>query len=260
MVFVTLPPEKVTFSCEKVVFSDEKVTFRIVKVTFSGLKVTFSRIYIVVLCRNNVFPYLKLYYVSVRKLLAVVLALWAVAAAEAVVAVAVGASSKSVIAVGPATETLVIVAVEAATVALMVVTVGTSLHGSAPGAELHAEETVLGLQDFPELGGWYDAQELVVVVLLYLLQLQVNLVALTYGLCATFLVGGFLEAELALALIDGALLGLHLAEQWEEPSCLAVGESGSLGDELLLLGLKLGGVELLSMLCIGAYGEQSEYE
>ena len=116
--FVTLPPEKVTFSDEKVVFSDEKVTFRIVKVTFSGLKVTFSRIYIVVLCRNNVFPYLKLYYVPVRKLLAVVLALWAVAAAEAVVAV--GASSKSFIAVGSATETLEVVAV------------GTSLHGSAP--------------------------------------------------------------------------------------------------------------------------------
>ena len=232
MVFVTLPPEKVTFSCERMTFSREKVTFRIVKVTFSGLKVTFSRIYIVVLCR----------------LLAVVLALRAVAAAEAVVAVAVGASSKSVIAVGAATETLEVVAV------------GTSLHTSTPGAELHAEEAVLGLQHFPELGGWYDAQELVVVVLLYLLQLQVNLVALTYGLCATFLVGGFLEAELALALIDGALLGLHLAEQWEEPSCLAVGESGSLGDELLLLGFKLGGVELLSLLCIGAYGEQSEYE
>jgi hypothetical protein len=241
LVFVTLPPEKVTFSDEKVVFSDEKVTF-------SGLKVTFSRIYIVVLCRNNVFPYLKLYYVPVRKLLAVVLALWAVAAAEAVVAVAVGASSKSVIAVGAATETLEVVAVAG------------SLHGSAPGAELHAEETVLGLQDFPEFGGWHDTQELVVVVLLYLLQLQVNLVALANGLRTAFLVGGFLEAELALALIDGALLGLHLAEQWEELCCLAVGESGSLGDELLLLGLKLGGVELLSLLCIGAYGEQSEYE
>ena len=230
MVFVTLPPEKVTFSDEKVVFSDEKVTFRIVKVTFSGLKVTLLRIYIVDLCR----------------LLAVVLALRAVATAEAVVAV--GASSKSVIAVGSATETLEVVAVAG------------SLHGSTPGAELHAEETVLGLQDFPELGGWYDAQELVAVVLLYLLQLQVNLVALTYGLCATFLVGRFLEAELALALIDGALLGLHLAEQWEKSCCLAVGESGSLGDELLLLGLKLSGVELLSLLCIGAYGEQSEYE
>ena len=222
MVFVTLPPEKVTFSREKVTFSGEKVVFRNVKVTFSGLKVTLLHINM----RINIHSP------------AIVLALRT----------------------GASTETLVIVAVEAATVALMVVTVGTSLHGSAPGAELHAEETVLGLQDFPELGGWHDTQELVVVVLLYLLQLEVNLVALTYGLCATFLVGGFLEAELALALIDGALLGLHLAEQWEEPSCLAVGESGSLGDELLLLGLKLGGVELLSLLCIGAYGEQSEYE
>ncbi len=215
MVFVTLPPEKVTFSREKVVF-------RNVKVTFSGLKVTLLHINM----RINIHS------------------------PAIVMALRTGAS----------TETLGVVAVGSATETLEVVTVGTSLHGSAPGAELHAEEAVLGLQHFPELGGWYDAQELVVVVLLYLLQLQINLVALANRLCAAFLVGGFLEAELALALIDGALLGLHLAEQWEEPSCLAVGESGSLGDELLLLGLKLGGIELLSLLCIGAYGEQSEYE
>ena len=47
MVFVTRPPEKVTFSGEKmtftflkVVFSDEKMTFTILKVTFSLLTVT----------------------------------------------------------------------------------------------------------------------------------------------------------------------------------------------------------------------------
>ena len=48
--FVTRPPEKVTFSGEKVtftflkvVFSDEKMTFTILKVTFSGEKVVFSQ-------------------------------------------------------------------------------------------------------------------------------------------------------------------------------------------------------------------------
>ena len=41
-VFVSLFPEKVTFSREKVVFSDEKVTFRNERVTFSALKVTLS--------------------------------------------------------------------------------------------------------------------------------------------------------------------------------------------------------------------------
>ena len=47
--FVTRPPEKVTFSGEKVtftflkvVFSDEKMTFTILKVTFSDEKVVFS--------------------------------------------------------------------------------------------------------------------------------------------------------------------------------------------------------------------------
>ena len=47
--FVTRPPEKVTFSGEKmtftflkVTFSDEKMTFTILKVTFSDEKVTFS--------------------------------------------------------------------------------------------------------------------------------------------------------------------------------------------------------------------------
>ena len=37
--FVSLFPEKVTFSREKVVFSGEKVVFTILKVTFSALKV-----------------------------------------------------------------------------------------------------------------------------------------------------------------------------------------------------------------------------
>ena len=38
-VFVSLFPEKVTFSREKVTFSREKVVFTILKVTFSALKV-----------------------------------------------------------------------------------------------------------------------------------------------------------------------------------------------------------------------------
>ena len=49
MVFITRPPEKVTFSGEKmtftflkVTFSDEKMTFTILKVTFRALKVVFS--------------------------------------------------------------------------------------------------------------------------------------------------------------------------------------------------------------------------
>ena len=41
MVFVTRPPEKVTFSDEKMTFSGEKVVFTILKVTFSGVKVAF---------------------------------------------------------------------------------------------------------------------------------------------------------------------------------------------------------------------------
>ena len=41
--FVTRPPEKVTFSREKVTFSDEKMTFTILKVTFSDEKVVFSQ-------------------------------------------------------------------------------------------------------------------------------------------------------------------------------------------------------------------------
>ena len=40
--FVTRPPEKVTFSDEKVTFSDEKMTFTILKVVFSDEKVVFS--------------------------------------------------------------------------------------------------------------------------------------------------------------------------------------------------------------------------
>ena len=42
--FVTLPPEKVTFTFLKVTFSREKVTFTILKVTFSALKVTLLHI------------------------------------------------------------------------------------------------------------------------------------------------------------------------------------------------------------------------
>ena len=44
MVFVTQPPEKVTFTFLKVTFSDEKMTFTILKVVFSALKVIFSYI------------------------------------------------------------------------------------------------------------------------------------------------------------------------------------------------------------------------
>ena len=44
MVFVTRPPEKVTFTFLKVTFSREKMVFRILKVTFSELKTTFSYI------------------------------------------------------------------------------------------------------------------------------------------------------------------------------------------------------------------------
>jgi len=44
LVFVTLPPEKMTFTFLKVTFSDEKMTFTILKVTFSALKVVFSYI------------------------------------------------------------------------------------------------------------------------------------------------------------------------------------------------------------------------
>ena len=42
--FVTRPPEKVTFTILKVTFSREKMTFTILKVTFSDEKVIFSRI------------------------------------------------------------------------------------------------------------------------------------------------------------------------------------------------------------------------
>ena len=42
MIFVSLFPEKVTFTILKVTFSDEKMTFTILKVTFSTLKVVFS--------------------------------------------------------------------------------------------------------------------------------------------------------------------------------------------------------------------------
>ena len=42
MVFVTVPPEKVTFSREKVTFTFLKVTFSDEKVTFTILKVVFS--------------------------------------------------------------------------------------------------------------------------------------------------------------------------------------------------------------------------
>ena len=42
MVFVTRPPEKVTFSGEKMTFSGEKMTFTFLKVTFSDEKVVFS--------------------------------------------------------------------------------------------------------------------------------------------------------------------------------------------------------------------------
>ena len=40
--FVTRPPEKVTFSREKVTFSREKMTFTILKVTFSALNIRFQ--------------------------------------------------------------------------------------------------------------------------------------------------------------------------------------------------------------------------
>ena len=40
--FVSLFPEKVTFTFLKVTFSDEKMTFTILKVTFSDEKVTFT--------------------------------------------------------------------------------------------------------------------------------------------------------------------------------------------------------------------------
>ena len=39
LAFISLFPEKVTFSDEKMTFSDEKMTFTILKVTFSRLKV-----------------------------------------------------------------------------------------------------------------------------------------------------------------------------------------------------------------------------
>ena len=92
------------------------------------------------------------------------------------------------------------------------------------------------------------------VGLLYLLQLEVYLVALADGLGAAFLVGRLLEAELALALIDSTLLLLHLAEQGEEFCSLLLGQVGSLGDELLLLSIELRRVELLP-LGVGYDGE-----
>ena len=99
--FVTLPPEKVTYSREKVTFSREKVTFSGEKVVFSDEKVTFSGLKVTLLHINM--------RINIHS-------------PAIVMALRTGAS----------TETLGVVAVEAATVALMVVTVGTSLHGSAP--------------------------------------------------------------------------------------------------------------------------------
>ena len=157
-------------------------------------------------------------------------------------------------AAGPAEAVAIVVgAVEAVTIVVGAVEAVTGvggcgiLHSPTPRAEFHAEEAVLGLQDVIELGCWNDTQELVVVGLLYLLQLEVNLVMLADGLGTAFLVGRLLEAKLALTLVDGALFLLHLPEKGEEAGSLLIGEVSSLSDELLLLCVELRRVELLSL-------------
>ena len=117
-----------------------------------------------------------------------------------------------------------------------------------PAAQHLAVEAVLSIQDVIELGGRDDAEELVVVGLLDALELKVVLVALADVLLAAFLVGGLAEAQLALALVDSALLGLHLLVVGEELSCLLRCEAGFLGDELLEVGLELLRREFLRLL------------
>lgn len=79
------------------------------------------------------------------------------------------------------------------------------------------------------------------------------------GLGTALLRRRLVEAQLALALIDGALLLLHLTEEREEAGGLLLGEAGRLGDELLLLGIELGGIEALLALCVSNIG-QNEHQ
>ena len=62
--FVTLAPEKVTFTFLKVTFSDEKMTFTILKVTFSALKTTLLHINMRIKIRLFQFSLQRLRYCS----------------------------------------------------------------------------------------------------------------------------------------------------------------------------------------------------
>lgn len=100
-------------------------------------------------------------------------------------------------------------------------------------------EAVLGLQNLVDLRGRENLEEAVVIGLLNLLHLQFNLVVLTNGFLAGFLVLGHLFPHVALTVKEDTHLLLHLFVDREEIGYFLLCQLGFLNDVLLQFGIEL---------------------
>ena len=101
-----------------------------------------------------------------------------------------------------------------------------------------------GLQDIIDFGGRKNLHELLMILQLYLFQLEFTVITLLNSLTATGFIRRLDVTEAALLVKQNTLLLLHFPINWEESLCLLGRESGFSRDELLHISLKLLGVKL----------------
>lgn len=119
---------------------------------------------------------------------------------------------------------------------------------SASTEPIHAEylamELFLRTQDIIDFGGRKNLHELLMILQLYLFQLEFTVITFLNSLTATGFIRRLDMTEAALLIKQNTLLLLHFPINWEESLCLLGRESGFSRDELLHISLKLLGVKL----------------
>lgn len=112
-------------------------------------------------------------------------------------------------------------------------------------------ELFLRAQDIIDFGGRKNLHELLMILQLYLFQLEFTVITLLNSLTATGFIRRLDVAEAALLVKQNTLLLLHFPINWEESLCLLGRESGFSRDELLHISLKLLGVKLRHLAELG---------